>query len=425
MTSQTKTSRPALSVLTRRHERPLVLLAQTQDFEGERTILQRAHELQWRLLDIRFRGNCLPPGVTPQGAITNRLPTDPLVRRLLKQGCAVVRIGRLPHPLDVRAPAVIEDLAASGRMAAEHFAARGFRQVGYVGHDPWSDFKTLYDGFSARAAELGCACHLLRFSSATPPGVSPGVRYRNRFRIFADWVRELPKPLGLLGFSDGMAAMLCCMCIDAGLAVPEEVAVLGRGNLPSVCECSPLQLSSIVLDYASEAQTAVTLLQRRMRGERLAKTTVLIPPLRVATRESTDVLATADRAVAAALRYLWNHFEEDLAVADVARQIGLSRRQLVRRFVQALGRGINAELRRKRLEEVCRLLRMSDASVADIAAAVGFHSSDYLHRTFRRAFGITPRRYRLGQRRTADNPEAAHADRAADAGPTAGGAAGE
>jgi hypothetical protein len=33
----------------------------------------------------------------------------------------------------------VEDLAAAGRMAAEHFAERGFRHVGYRGCIPWSD----------------------------------------------------------------------------------------------------------------------------------------------------------------------------------------------------------------------------------------------------------------------------------------------
>jgi len=41
------------------------------------------------------------------------------------------------------------------------------------------------------------------------------------------------------------------------------------------------------------------------------------------------------------------------------------------------------------------LLRTSDRPIADLAPLVGFKSTDYLHRTFRRAFGITPRRYRL------------------------------
>jgi transcriptional regulator GlxA family with amidase domain len=92
---------------------------------------------------------------------------------------------------------------------------------------------------------------------------------------------------------------------------------------------------------------------------------------------------------------MWDNLARDLSAEDVAHQMGLSHRQLTRRFRQALGRGINAEMRRKRLEEVARLLRSTKRTVADVASATGFHSSDYLHRTFRRAFHTTPRRYRV------------------------------
>lgn len=140
------------------------------------------------------------------------------------------------------------------------------------------------------------------------------------------------------------------------------------------------------------------MLQQLMRGETLPETTVEIPPVGVVVRESTDVLATPDRDVAAALRYMWDQFDMDLSVGDVARKVGLPERTLTRRFRQSIGRSIIEELRRKRLAEAKRLLRTTDRSIADIAAEVGFRSDDYLHRTFKRAFGTTPRSYRLASK---------------------------
>ncbi|MBT3294044.1 MAG: helix-turn-helix domain-containing protein [Verrucomicrobia bacterium] len=63
-----------------------------------------------------------------------------------------------------------------------------------------------------------------------------------------------------------------------------------------------------------------------------------------------------------------------------------------------LKRGINAELRRKRLERCCELLRSTDISITDIAPMIGFRSGDYLHSCLKQAFGVTPRKYRLGER---------------------------
>ena len=86
----------------------------------------------------------------------------------------------------------------------------------------------------------------------------------------------------------------------------------------------------------------------------------------------------------------------DLTVGQIAREVGLSSRQLARHFQRALGRGVTEELLRKRLEEAKRLLRATDLPIADLAPRVGFRSTTYLHRTFRQAFGLTPAQYRRG-----------------------------
>jgi len=64
-----------------------------------------------------------------------------------------------------------------------------------------------------------------------------------------------------------------------------------------------------------------------------------------------------------------------------------------------LKRGINAELRRKRLERCCELLHSTDISIPDLAPMIGFRSGDYLRASFKQAYGVTPRKYRLGERK--------------------------
>ncbi len=355
-----------------------------------------SRELGWRLLDLRYSGDVLPPGVVPRGAIVTQLPTDELVRWILRMGAPVVRFGVAPHPKDRLVPVVMHDRAAMGRLAADHFFERGFRHVGFVGFDPWGPNKVIYDGLEARATELGCKCHLTRFLNES--GVSQEQRYRRRQRQVAGWVRSVAQPMGLLGFVDGQAGQLCRMCADSGIVVPDEVAILGIGNFPLAGELARPTISSIAPDYDRKAEVGAHMLQQLMRGETLPETTVEIPPVGVVVRESTDVLATPDRDVAAALRYMWDQFDMDLSVGDVARKVGLPERTLTRRFRQSIGRSIIEELRRKRLAEAKRLLRTTDRSIADIAAEVGFRSDDYLHRTFKRAFGTTPRSYRLASK---------------------------
>jgi len=129
----------------------------------------------------------------------------------------------------------------------------------------------------------------------------------------------------------------------------------------------------------------------------MPKEPIMIAPKGVIERESTNILATSDRIVAAALRYIWDHLQNDLSVDTIAGAVGLSASQLQRRFRAALGRSVVQEILRKRLDEARHLLRSSNLPIADIGPKLGFHSDSYLYRSFRKHFGMTPVQYRKEQ----------------------------
>jgi len=382
----------------RRRDRLPILLSPSEEWEGMPRLLALARKRNWRLLNLLFRRGDVPEGLEPAGALVSQLPSHGLVRKLLGTGTPVVRIGSLPHPKDALVPAVMPDWPAAGRLAAQHFAERGFKHLGYIGYKPWGVGRAMYDGFKAGAEDAGCDCHLLRLQSGE--GELLAAKYRRRREEIGEWLGTVPRPLGLLGYKDRWAATLCAMLRDLGIAVPEQVAILGYGDDQSATIGSWPTLSSIVPDHERVAEMAVSMLETLMAGRKLRHTTVRIPPLRVVVRESTDVLAVADPDVAKALRYIWDHIDLDLSVNRIAREVGVSRRTLEREFRRGLGRTINVEIRRKRLEQLQLLLRTTDTRIADLAPMVGFHSPQYLHRAFRKAFGISPREYRMRCRGT-------------------------
>ena len=161
---------------------------------------------------------------------------------------------------------------------------------------------------------------------------------------------------------------------------------------------APVALSSIDVARDEWGRQAAQLLQRLMHGAPAPPAPIMIPPRGIVVRHSTDVLAVDDPAVAQAMRFMWDHLERNLSVNHVAKAVDVPRRQLERAFRRHLKRGINAELRRKRLERCCELLRSTDITITDIAPMIGFRSGDYLHASFKQAFGVTPRQYRLGKR---------------------------
>jgi len=107
-----------------------------------------------------------------------------------------------------------------------------------------------------------------------------------------------------------------------------------------------------------------------------------------------DVATVADRLVADTLRLIWDQSQRDLTVADLARQLPVTRRSLERRFREALGRTIHEEITRCRLERARRLLVKTDLAVKEVAAAAGFPSADNMGRAFRRLEGVAPSEYR-------------------------------
>ena len=380
-----------------RRERPLVLVNFDPSPAGAEQFYKRAAELRWQLVDLRFRRGDLPPNLTVRGVVTTMIPSAKEAATVMELGCPVVRIGNMPHPMDHKVPAVMPGRYAAGRLAAEHFHERGFEHLGYVGRDPWGDAKALYDGLQQRAAELGCESHLLQLKPGA--GKSYGERYGDFSASVGAWLRTVPKPLGLLGFCDPWAAELCSMCTDAGYSVPEQVAILGYGNDPGVGQCTLPPLSTVVPDHERVFAVAADLLQRLMNGETPAETTVMIPPKGVITRASTDILAVDNPMVARAMRFMWEHLDLDLSVDDVAREVGVAGRTLRRAFSRSLGRSFIAELQRRRLAELCRLLRSTDDPIADLAPRVGFRTMAHLHRCFRRAYDMSPRQYRVQEKR--------------------------
>jgi len=91
-----------------------------------------------------------------------------------------------------------------------------------------------------------------------------------------------------------------------------------------------------------------------------------------------------------ALALMETNIGEPLARAVIARQVGLSLRQLERLFADRIGRTMGQEYLRLRLSAAMRLLKETSMSRVEVAIACGFVSAAHFSRTFRKQFGITP-----------------------------------
>jgi LacI family transcriptional regulator len=212
------------------------------------------------------------------------------------------------------------------------------------------------------------------------------------------WIRDLPKPIGLLACDDDRGREVMEACRAAGAQVPEDVAVMGVDNDELLCDLSDPPLSSVAFDTERAGYEAAALLGGLMLGRIREPRRILVEPMYVVARRSTDVLALDDRAVAAALRFIHDTAGRPIGVGEVIRQVPLSRRTLELRFRRVVGRSIHEEIQRVRLERARQLVAETDLSIGMIAENCGFAGAGHLTRSFARTFGLPPSRYRAQHR---------------------------
>jgi LacI family transcriptional regulator len=286
------------------------------------------------------------------------------------------------------------DCEMMGRMAADHFANNGFRHFAYFTYEETLPIKDHRNPFCQVLSERGAKCHVFEAPLIKKPVSRWDERQRPRI---ARWLRSLPRPIGIYTPGDTHAVRLLDICRELGIAVPEEVAILGNGNDPVICETLRPTLSSLDLDARRIGYEAARLLDRKMAGKQ-ANEVVLVPPSHIAVRQSTDAVVMNDPDMVQAMRFIRDFACTGIDVARLADEVGLSLSVLERRFRQHLGRTPKAEIMRIQIDHAKRLLAQTDTNCLTVAKKSGFHSLTYFTSAFRRETGMTPNAYRRTNR---------------------------
>ncbi|MFP4355450.1 MAG: substrate-binding domain-containing protein [Phycisphaerae bacterium] len=347
-----------------------------------------AQQAGWHLWSGQRLHTILHEGWTGDGLITNGLfPQEWEILYTLSCKLVLIDHERIPRP---GTGYISTDNRAVGHIAFEHFRQRGF------GHYAWSSRydsheKTRADAFEAAAEEAGYSCRQIGFFEVAG-SESKSSEFRNTW--LREQVESLPRPVGILAVNDDEAVDILEACEDAGLAVPEEVAVLGVGDNVEVCQFAPRPLSSVQLNREKSGWQAAALLDRLMAGENPPDEPILVRPGQVTCRLSTDIVAVNHVEVARAMRFIWANAHEQISVDDVVEAVALSRRSLFSAFRKHLGRTPHQEILRRRMEIVTRLLRDTELKVYQIAEQAGFGSVTHLYQAFSKQYDMPPRQYR-------------------------------
>lgn len=326
--------------------------------------------------------------------IIARIETPRVARAILESGLPAIALDlteaqlRPSHPLS-RLGEVASDSRGAARLATEHLLDCGLRHLAFVGLTGrvWSDRREA--AFVDRVREAGLEPHVYR-----PPRSPDDRAWEREQPVLARWLRRLPRPAGVLACNDDRGREVLEACRAAGLRVPEDLAVVGVDNDELLCELADPPLSSVALNAEAGGYRVAALLDQMMRGKVRTPGRLVVEPLGVVTRRSTDIRALDDPVVAEALRFLHDHAAEPIGVEDLVARLLVSRRSLEIRFRRLVGRTPHEELQRVRLERVRRLLLETDLPLPRIATAAGYGTATHLARVFHRTYGSTPARYR-------------------------------
>jgi len=225
----------------------------------------------------------------------------------------------------------------------------------------------------------------------------PSLPRRNQFDTIHDMLSTRPgEPLAVFCYNDWRAHTLINLARMLGVECPRHVAFLGVDNDFNPQATSRVKISTVEpADYEIGRQAAA-LIVRMLRGAPAPAAPILIPPLRIIERESTDRYATDDPVLRRAIGYIDANAQRNISVRDIADAAGgaIALRTLQQRFRDAFGTTMIDALLHARVRRAKALLAAGDLSTKEIAYITGFPTPSHFSATFRRLEGMTPGTFR-------------------------------
>ena len=370
----------------------VLLLMEWHNHPFREGIARFAREHRWI---VTVNDGCtLPDGWHGDGIITYFDTRKDIIRYVLNAEVPVVNLSGF-HP-EIPLPGVTGDNVGIGRMAADFFLQKGFTRAAY--------FSTQFH----RLQKLRLHGFAKKWKEATGGKIVPIVPKLDKRRTGADdWtalgayirgkLADIPKPLAVFAFCDYDAAKVEAAALDAGLRVPDDVAILGVDNDPLVCENDVIPISSVCHDRIRIGYEGAALLENLMSRRRVRTRHIEILPTRIEERASTQGLYSDDPLVRRVIDFFGDHLSESTGAGEAAAAVGVGKRFLERHFASHAGRPITSYLREIRLIRARQLVTETDRPMGLIAKDCGFSNAQHFSNAFRDFYGMTPTKARSDQ----------------------------
>ena len=296
-------------------------------------------------------------------------------------------------------PFVRIDDDALAAMAAKYLSEHKFVRTAFCGFTGLRFSDARGAAFAEAAAALGMQCQ----PYTGKPRISDSFFRNERVDRIPDapelqaWVKSLEKPIAVFCCNDLRAYQLLKICGSLSIDIPREMAILGADNDTLLCTFTNPPLSSIDTNPAAIGIQAGKMLASLLSGSRERRSSVLIPPRRIVPRRSSETYPFSTPWMSDVLVHINRHLADGITANEVAAFTGYSHTTLNKAFRAELGRSVQQEIIRLRLERACRLLKETALPATAIAEECGYPNAQYFSRAFASSFGLPPDAWRKAQ----------------------------
>ncbi|WP_018970460.1 substrate-binding domain-containing protein [Rubritalea marina] len=285
---------------------------------------------------------------------------------------------------------------AVGAEAAEAFIQAGFRNFACVGNGtPYSEQRIA--GFSERIQQsLGDTLEHPISSYSEPrirnAGYSEYVVKAST--TFIEWLKAVPKPVALFAVHDPIGRLICGVCRELGIEVPNQVAVIGANNDELVCGLTYPMLSSVAIPWNGLGARVGEAMFSMLAGEPLPDEPILLKPSGVILRHSANHLAVPDTELRRAMSYFSENLQNPIGVGQLCDALKLGRRSIERKFRSFFDCTPWEMLCRMRVDHAKKLLVDTNHPISLVAELSGFNDPERMAVVFKRVEKTSPSSWR-------------------------------
>ena len=279
--------------------------------------------------------------------------------------------------------------------SVDYLAGNGYRSIAYVGEET----PLISEGCSSRRKAMSIRVKEAigaggEFRGILLPFGANGELGAEDFGDFCVWLKGLPVPCGLIVDSDALAVTVFDACRQSGLAIPDDISLLGAGNCEELCQSMCPLMSSVEIDNVEGGERAGIVLDAVLGGA-MPNSQTSYGVSRVVPRATSRVLESDDaRLVVKAQRLIQRYACDGCGVDQIVQMLGVPARTISRKYRSVTGRTMCEDIHRERIAAAKRLLEETDLPTTDVLVSAGYNLVGASYKTFKDITGMSMTEWR-------------------------------